>query len=228
MTGLTDQEFEVLLPHFEHAWWSICRTAPLRGNPAHAAATVPMMTIVPYPRASWRPQASLLGMAALRGAIYRPIDPEAQQDHDSCKKKCHTIKKLLVIDQACHICFLSDTVEGKAHDKSLADLAADTLPRGSHLNQEPGFQGVMIDGITIVQPTKKPRGGELPPPENAYHRVITSIGIGIEHAIGGVKRYQMVKNTIRLLKDGIRHPIMETCSGLHNIRLQYQPWNYAT
>jgi hypothetical protein len=49
----------------------------------------------------------------------------------------------------------------------------------------------------------------------------------LEHAIGGVKRYRMVKDTIRLLTDGMRDPIMETCGGLHNFRRQYQPWNYA-
>ena len=40
---------------------------------------------------------------------------------------------MLVIDETCHMGFLSNTVEGKEHDKSLADLAGDTLPRGSCL-----------------------------------------------------------------------------------------------
>jgi len=29
------------------------------------------------------------------------------------------------------------------------------------------------------------------------------------------------------LKDGMRDIIMETCCGLHHVRLQYRPWNYA-
>jgi hypothetical protein len=45
--------------------------------------------------------------------------------------------------------------------------------------------------------------------------------------MGGVKRDRMVKDKIRLLKDGIRATMMETCCGLHNFRLQYRPWNYA-
>jgi hypothetical protein len=57
---------------------------------------------------------------------------------------------------------------------------------------------------------------------------LSSIRIRIEHAIGGVKQYRMVKYKLRLLKDGIRDSIMETCCGLHNFRLQYRPWNYAT
>jgi hypothetical protein len=50
----------------------------------------------------------------------------------------------------------------------------------------------------------------------------------VEHAIGGVKRYRIVKDKIRLLKDGIRDAVMETCCGLHNFRLQYRPWHYAS
>ena len=91
-----------------------------------------------------------------------------------------------------------------------------------------GFQGFILAGVTMVQPEKTPRGGELTPPENATNRRISSIRIRIDHAIGGVKRARMVKDNIRLLKDGIRDPIMETCGGLHNFRLQYRPWHYAS
>jgi DDE superfamily endonuclease len=125
------------------------------------------------------------------------------------------------------LCFLSDTMEGKEHDKSLADLAGYTLPRGSHLYQDMGSQGFMLGGITMIQPKKKPRGGELTPPEKAHNRVISSIRIRIEHAIGGVKRYRMMKDKMRLLQDRIRATIMKTCRWLHSFRLQYRPWNYA-
>ena len=48
MTGLTEAEFQALLPHFEQAFVTYMRTAPLMGNPAPAAATVPMTTC-PFP-----------------------------------------------------------------------------------------------------------------------------------------------------------------------------------
>jgi hypothetical protein len=133
-----------------------------------------------------------------------------------------------VIDEACYICFLSDTYEGKANDKSLAELEGYSLPPGSCLYQDRGFQGFVLAGVTIVQPKKNPRGGELTPLEKAINRRISSIRIRIEHAIGGVKRYRIIKDKIRLLKDGIRDSIMETCCGLHNFRLQYRPWHYAS
>jgi DDE superfamily endonuclease len=175
-----------------------------------------------------RPSASPVWHEGPERPSHRPIDPEDQQDYDRGKKTCHPITDLLVIEETCHICFWSASVEGKAPDKSLAELAGYPLPRGSHLSQDRGFQGLMLDEIPISQPQKKPRGGELTPPEKAHNRVISSISSRIEHAIGEVKRYRMVKDKIRLLKDGIRDTIMETCGGLHHFRLQYRPWNYAT
>jgi hypothetical protein len=125
------------------------------------------------------------------------------------------------------MCFLSATDDGKAQDQSLADLEGDTFPPGSCLSQDMGFQGSTGEGITIVHPKTKPPGGELTPPEKAANRAISSIRIRIEQAIGGVKRSRMVKDTIRLLTDGSRATIMETCCGLHTFRLQYRPWNYS-
>jgi hypothetical protein len=55
--------------------------------------------------------------------IHRPKDPEEQQEYYSGKKKCHTLKNLLVINETCHLGFLSHTCEGKASDKSLAEWA---------------------------------------------------------------------------------------------------------
>jgi hypothetical protein len=65
--------------------------------------------------------------------IHRPANPEDQQEYDSGKKKCHTIKNLLVIDEACQMCFLSATYEGKANEKILAELEGYRLPPGRYL-----------------------------------------------------------------------------------------------
>ena len=59
-----------------------------------------------------------------------------------------------MINETCHVCFLSYTCEGKASDKSMAELAGDTLPPGSCLYQDQGFQGFYLPGMTIFQPEK--------------------------------------------------------------------------
>jgi hypothetical protein len=82
-----------------------------------------------------------------------------------------------VITETCQVCFLSHTYEGKASDKSIAELVGYTLPAGSCLYQDKGFQGFVLPGITIVQPQKTPRGGELTPPEQALCIMINIEGV---------------------------------------------------
>lgn len=121
---------------------------------------------------------------------------------------------------------LTLTCEGKKHDKKAADEAHYSLPQGSILYQDTGFQGFSLAGVTIIQPKKKPRGQALTPQDKENNRLIAKIRIRIEHAIGGVKRYHIVKDKIRNWKQGFRDKVMETCCGLHNFRLNFRPWHY--
>ena len=62
-------------------------------------------------------------------------------------------------------------------------MAGYPWPLGSCLDQDKGFQGFFVPGVTIVQPKKKPRGGDLTPPEQPANRQISSIRMRIEHVI---------------------------------------------
>jgi hypothetical protein len=84
--------------------------------------------------------------------IQRPTDPEEQEEYYSGKKKRHTLKNLLVINETCHIDFLSHTCDGKASDQGMAELAGYTLPVGSCLYQDKGFLGFFLPDMTIFQP----------------------------------------------------------------------------
>ena len=159
-------------------------------------------------------------------AINRPQDPEDQKLYYSGKKKQHTVKNDVLINETCKIYFLTDTVEGKKNDKKLADESGYRLPEGSVLAQDTGFQGFRLEGVAILQPTKKPRGGELSYADKVRNRLISSIRVRIEHAIGGVKRYRIVKDKLRNWKSGFRDLVFETCCGLHNFRLNFRPWHY--
>jgi hypothetical protein len=124
------------------------------------------------------------------------------------------------------ILLLSDTVEGKRHDKKLADETVDELPKGIILVQDTGFQGFNREGVTVMQPKKKPRGGKLSDMEKHINQWISSLRIRVEHAIGGIKRYRMIKEKVRNWKKGFKDAIIETCCGLHNFRLRFRPWSY--
>ena len=158
----------------------------------------------------------------------RPKDAQAQKAYYSGKKKQHTLKNNLVINAACKVVLLTPSFEGRIHDKQIADTVGYTLPSGSDLYQDSGFQGWTCPGVNVIQPKKKPRGGELTPEEKEKNRLISSIRIQVEHAIGGVKRYRIVKDKLRNWKKGFSDLVMETCCGLHNFRLNFRPWCYDT
>ena len=103
-----------------------------------------------------------------------------------------------------------------------------SLPEGSRLYQDTGFQGFSVPGVTMMQPKKKPRGQELTDQEKAKNREISSIRIRVEHAMSGIKRYRIVKDKLRNYKKGFTDLVMETCCGLHNFRLNFRPWVYPT
>jgi len=158
--------------------------------------------------------------------INRPQDPEEQHLYYSGKQKKHTIKNDIVIDEPCKIRFLSDTVEGKKNDKRLADESGYCVPKDSVLAQDAGFQGFHLEGVSILQPKKKPRGRELSYADKVRNRLIAGIRVRIEHAIGSVKRYRIVKDKSRNWKPGFRDLVFEICCGLHNFRLNFRPWHY--
>src|SRR6266498_1504264 len=70
--------------------------------------------------------------------ISRPKDADEQKSCYSGKKKCHTVKNILLINAVLTILFLSDTYEGSAHDKRIADMTRYPLPPGSQLMQDLG------------------------------------------------------------------------------------------
>jgi hypothetical protein len=89
-----------------------------------------------------------------------------------------------------------------------------------------GFQGFHLEGVSILQPTKKPRGGERCYADKARNRLIPGIRVRIEHTLGSVKRYRIIKDQPRNWKPGFRDLVFEICCALHNFRLNFRPWHY--
>ena len=116
------------------------------------------------------------------------------------------------------IVYLSKTVEGKKHDKKLADEEQIAYPKGTILDQDTGFQGYAPEGVIILQPKKKPRGGELTAEEKEINRILSSIRVMIEHLISGAKRLRIVKEELRLKVENISDDLMEIACGTHNFR----------
>lgn len=156
--------------------------------------------------------------------VPRPTDPTEQSLHYSGKKKRHTLKNLLLVNTSLSILFLSATFEGRVHDKRIADYSAYPLPANSQLLQDLGFLAFTLDGVEMLQPTKKPRGGSLTPEQKADNQALARRRVRIEHVNSSIKRCRMVKDALRLWRGTIRDLVMEVACALHNFRLRYRPW----
>ena len=154
--------------------------------------------------------------------IQRPKDKQGQRDYYSGKKKGHTVKNNVITDKRSKkIKGLSPTVFGKKHDKKLADQEQYRFPSGSRLWKDTGYQGYEPEGVITYQPKKKPKGGQLTQAEKTQNQIISSERIGVEHSIGAVKVFHIVRDIYRNHKQDFEDLIMETACGLHNLRLDF-------
>ena len=154
--------------------------------------------------------------------INRPKDREKQKTYYSGKKKKHTVKNNVITSRGGNIVYLSGTYEGKKSDKKIADEEGYCFPSGSKLLQDTGFQGYKPEGVTILQPKKKPRNGELTPDEKVFNRAVSSVRVEVEHQIGGAKRCQILVQKFRNRADNFVDDVMETACGLHNFRMSHR------
>lgn len=88
----------------------------------------------------------------------RPKNNETQKEHYSGKKKAHTDKNLLLVnEQTTKVAYLSPTVPGKKHDKKMADEAQINYPSNATLDKDTDFQGYEPEGVITTQPKKSRR-----------------------------------------------------------------------
>jgi hypothetical protein len=134
------------------------------------------------------------------------------------------VKNVLLVDALLTILFLSDTYGGSAHDKRIADATPYPLPAGSRLLQDLGFLAFTLPQVEILMPTKKPRGQDLPLEQQLANQALHDRRLRIEHVNSSVKRCRIVKDRLRLWKQGVRDLVMELCCALHNFRVRLTPW----
>jgi hypothetical protein len=154
--------------------------------------------------------------------INRPKDKDDQKQYYSGKKKAHTVKNTIITHRRGKVVFLSDTYEGKKHDKAICDEEDYQFPSGSNLWQDTGFQGYQPEGVTTIQPKKKPRKQELTEAEKQHNRAISRERVEVEHQIGGIKRCNIVAGKFRNRAAHYVDDVMETACGLHNFRLKHR------
>ena len=131
---------------------------------------------------------------------------------------------MLLVDTPLSVLFLSNTVGGRVHHKRIADSTPYPLPAGSRLLQDLGFVGFRLPEVETLMPMKKPRGQLLTPDQQRANRSMNERRLRIGHVNSSIKRCRIVKDRLRLWKQGIRDVVMEVCCALHNFRVRLTPW----
>jgi hypothetical protein len=130
------------------------------------------------------------------------------------------------------IVFLGRTVSGHNHDDIM--LKQELPPEVDwfvdiHVRVDLGYIGMQSDyhGDRIDIPTKKPRKSQKNPTpqlsdaQKVANKVLSQVRIFIEHAIGGMKRYNILVHTFRNRLENFEDDVIGVCAGLWNLVLSY-------
>jgi len=130
------------------------------------------------------------------------------------------------------IVFLGRTLSGHHHDYSM--LKQEFPPEldwftDINVRVDLGYLGIQSDynGDQIDIPTKKPRKSkknsnpQLSDEQKAHNKALSQIRIFIEHAIGGMKRYNILVHVFRNRKAAFEDDAIGICAGLWNFALSY-------
>lgn len=215
----------VLLPVWRTARRTVgdapCRTlAALRVQPGVADPTPDRGRLACSRRASRSPPCCHEGTER---PLPRPQDTTQQKTCSRGKNKRHRLKNLLLVNQAWRLLVLSETPPGSVHDQRIADTTPYPLPAGSQRLQDGGFQALTVDGVEIIEPTKKPRGHTWTRAPKARHRNIARRRVRIAHVNSRVKRCRTLQETLRRWKAGGRDMVREIGCALHNLRVRLTP-----
>ena len=128
--------------------------------------------------------------------------------------------------------FLGRTLSGHNHDYSM--LKQELPPEvdwftDMNVRVDLGYLGIKYDyrGDQIDIPTKKPRKSQKNPnpqlsdEQRAAHTAVSRVRIFIEHAIGGMKRSNILVHTFRNRIEHFEDDVIGICAGLWNFILSY-------
>ena len=98
-----------------------------------------------------------------------------------------------------------------------------------HIRVDLGSLGIQADyrGDQIDIPTKKPRKSKKNPSptlsaeQKAENKALSQIRIFVEHAIGGMKRYNILVHAFRNRIENFEDDVIGVCAGLWNLVLSY-------
>jgi len=154
--------------------------------------------------------------------VQKPQQLKKRNKLYSGKKKTTTRKVVVVNDAKKYIWYMSKTKSGRRHDKRILDKEAvvEHIPETVTVWTDTGFQGLHKQHENTVMPSKKTKSTALTYEQKQNNRIISSIRVVSEHAIGGFKRFKAASDIYRNKLTNFDDLLTEVSIGLWNFRLQ--------
>src|SRR5207245_3279839 len=123
--------------------------------------------------------------------IPRPNDPTDQPTCSRGKTKRPRRQTRRLLHAPWRLVCLRETPLGSVHDQRLADPTPSPRPAGRPRRHELGVPGGTLEGVEILQPTKKPRGPAWTPAQQADNRALARRRVRIAQVQSRVTRCRM-------------------------------------
>ena len=115
----------------------------------------------------------------------------------SGKKKRHTLKAQLIIEQSTGKVICTFFGQGRQHDFALFKSSGVRFHPTTESLQDSGYQGIAQYHHNSYIPKKKPKNGELSSLEKDYNRELAKERIGIEHVNCRLKIFKIIAERYR-------------------------------
>ena len=134
--------------------------------------------------------------------VQRPQDRQEADRHYSGKKKRHTLKSQVAIDERTgQVVDIAASVPGPTADITLLkdSTLLDRLPAGVGVGGDLAYIGAdkLHPAGLAATPRRKPRGQERPAADIDYNRAFARRRVVVEHTIGQRRRYQALAQVDR-------------------------------
>ena len=122
------------------------------------------------------------------------------------------------------ILYLSKCWVGKTHDFKLLKLEfppEQNWFENFKVRVDLGYLGIAKEYVckALSIPHKKPKKQELDAMQKLENRVFAQERVKVEHAIGGMKRYRILSDRLRMHDFDLYDDVLEVCAGLWNFQL---------
>jgi hypothetical protein len=158
--------------------------------------------------------------------VQRPRDRDEADGYYSGKKKQHTLKSQVAVDETTgQVVDVADSVRGPTADLTLLEQShlLDRLPAGVGGIGDLAYVGIdkLHPAGLGAAPRRKPRGKPRPAEDVAYNTAFSRRRIIVENTIGRMRRYQSITQTDRNHRQ-LHTPRVVAIAGLINRQIAHR------